>query len=429
MTNFESFRLKSEILKSLGQMNFETPTEVQEKAIPLALEGRDLIVRSKTGTGKTGAFLIPILQNTDWNERMSSLIILPTRELAIQVFNVSKRMTGSSKIGSAVVYGGTSIGNQIRELRKNPSIIIGTPGRIIDLMERGELDLSRLKFLVLDEADVMLDLGFIEDIERIISESPINKQSMLFSATISERILKLTKKFMTDPKFLKIGVEEQMTVDTLSHSYAISAGPRKVPALLAYINEHNPKKSIIFAETKRGADRLYNVLSSQGYKATVIHGDLSQAQRERSLAEFRNGSRFLVATNVASRGLDVTDVSDVINFDVPSGPLVYVHRVGRSARMGNFGSAFTIVNQDELGAINTIERTVKIHMMRIKLDQEPFLNVDAKVGYPRDKRGQHSGGQNHRSNRRGPREPNARRGSPRYNNNGRRQSNRRREYQ
>lgn len=422
MTNFESFRLRSEILKSLGQMNFVTPTEVQEKAIPLALEGRDLIVRSKTGTGKTGAFLIPILQNTNGNDRMSSLIILPTRELAIQVFNVSRRMTGNSRIGSTIVYGGASIGNQIRELRKNPSIIIGTPGRIIDLMERGELDLSRLKFLVLDEADVMLDLGFIEDIERIISKTPRNKQSMLFSATMSERILKLTKKFMTDPKFLKIGVEEQMTVDTLSHSYTISNGPRKVPALLAYINERNPKKSIIFAETKRGADRLYTVLSSQGYTATVIHGDLSQAQRERSLAEFRNGSRFLVATNVASRGLDVTDVSDVINFDVPNGPLVYVHRVGRSARMGNYGSAFTIINQDELGAINTIERTVKIHMMRIKLDEEPFLDVDAKVAYPRDKRKQHSGREGNRINYHDSGKIPPRRGISRHGNNGRRRS-------
>ncbi|MGC8563044.1 MAG: DEAD/DEAH box helicase [Thermoplasmata archaeon] len=428
MTNFESFKLRSEILKSLDEMNFVKPTEVQEKTIPLAMEGKDLIVRSKTGTGKTGAFLIPILQNTEVNERMSSLVILPTRELAIQVFNVSKKMTSNGKIGAAVVYGGASIGNQIRELRKNPSIVIGTPGRIIDLMERGELDLSHLKFLVLDEADVMLDLGFIEDIERIISRTPKKKQSMLFSATVSEKILKLTKKFMTDPKFLKVGIEEQMTVDTLSHSYAISAGPRKVPALLAYINEHNPKKSIIFAETKRGADRLYNVLSSQGYKATVIHGDLSQAQRERSLAEFRNGSRFLVATNVASRGLDVTDVSDVINFDVPSGPLVYVHRVGRSARMGNYGSAFTIVNQDELDAINAIERTVKIHMMRIKLDQEPFLNVEANVGYSHDKGNNHSGRDSHRINHHGSGKMQPRRGTSRYRNNGRRRNDSRTRY-
>lgn len=423
MTDFETFGLKSEILKSLEEMNFINPTEVQEKAIPLALEGSDLIVRSKTGTGKTGAFLIPILQKTESKERMSSLVVLPTRELALQVFNVSKKMITNSNVKTAVVYGGASIEVQIKELRKNPGIVIGTPGRIIDLMKRGELDLSNLKFLVLDEADVMLDLGFIEDIEFIIAKTPKNKQSMLFSATIPEQIMRLTKRFMKNPQFLKVGQQEQMTVNTISHSYAISLGSRKVPALLAYINEYNPKKSIIFAETKRGADRLYNVLASEGYNATVIHGDLTQAQREKSLTEFRNGSRFLIATNVAARGLDITDVSDVINFDLPNEPFVYVHRVGRSARMGNTGSAFTIVEEAELNEIKTIERSVKIHMMRIELNQEPYLEVGKNVGYFHDRRNQ---GGNNRPPRRpsGNRPP--RRGNSRYKGNDRKPNNGRR---
>lgn len=418
--DFNEFGIKKEILKSLSEMNFSTPTEVQEKAIPLALDGHDLIARSKTGTGKTGAFLIPILEKTEPGDRMSSLIILPTRELALQVFNVAKEMTANSQVKTVVVYGGASIEVQIKGLRKNPSIVIGTPGRIIDLMKRGELDLSGLKFLVLDEADVMLDLGFIEDIEFIISKAPKKKQSMLFSATIPEQIMKLTKRFMHNPQFLKVGAQEQMTVNTISHSYAISISSRKVPALLAYINEYNPKKSIIFAETKRGADRLYNVLASEGYNATVIHGDLTQAQREKSLTEFRNGSRFLIATNVAARGLDITDVSDVINFDLPNEPFVYVHRVGRSARMGNYGSAFTIVDQTELDEIKHIERSINIHMMRIELNQEPYLEVGKNLGYFHDKRGGNGGhGQNrpqHRPRGNGP----PRRGNPRYRGNGRR---------
>ena len=397
MTSFDSFGIKSEILKALNEMNFTTPTEVQEKAIPLAMGAQDLIVRSKTGTGKTGAFLVPIFNSTQASDRMAALIILPTRELALQVFSVAKDMAAFSKVRSTVVYGGASIENQIRELRKNPSIVIGTPGRIIDLMKRGELDVSGIKFLVLDEADVMLDLGFIEDIEYIVSKMPKQKQSMLFSATIPEQILKLTKRFMKNPQFLKVGAEEQMTVNTISHSFAISTSSRKVPALMAYINEYNPGKSIIFAETKRGADRLYNVLESQGMNATVIHGDLSQAQREKALSEFRNGSRFLIATNVAAWGLDITDVTDVINFDLPGEPFIYVHRVGRSARMGNTGNAFTIINEDEIDAIKAIERTVKIHMMRIELNQDPYLEVGRDIGFSHYRNRENNGGRGSRN--------------------------------
>lgn len=426
MTDFEIFGLRSDILKSLEEMKFTTPTEVQAKAIPLALEGKDVIARSKTGTGKTGAFLIPILEKTEPKDRMTSLIILPTRELAIQVYNVSTKLTANSKVESVVVYGGAGIEPQIRKLRNNPSIVIGTPGRIIDLMKRGELDLSDLKFLVLDEADVMLDLGFIEDIEFIISKCPKQKQSMLFSATIPNEILKLTKRFMKNPEFLKVGEQEQMTVNTISHLFAISNSSRKVPALLAYINEYNPKKSIIFAETKRGADRLFRVLDSEGYNVTVIHGDLTQAQREKSLTEFRNGNRFLIATNVAARGLDITDVSDVINYDLPNEPFVYVHRVGRSARMGNSGTAFTIVEEGELGEIDRIERSVKIHMMRIELNQEPYRDVGRNVGYFHDNKGNGGGrGNNRPPNRSGGNRP-PRRGNGGYRNNRRSNNDRRR---
>ncbi len=407
MTKFETFNLKGELLNSLNEMNFIEATEVQEQAIPLALDNTDLVVRSKTGTGKTGAFLIPIIQKSDPKERISSLIITPTRELALQVYKVAEKMGQKSKIRATVVYGGASIDNQIRNIRKGTNIIIGTPGRLIDLMKRGELDISKLKFLVLDEADIMLDLGFIEDIEYIISKTPSKKQSMLFSATVPERVLNLAKRYMKNPQSLRIGEGGEMTVKTISHSYALSADSSKIATLLAYINEYNPSKSIIFSETKRGADYLYDVLAGQGFNVTVMHGDLTQAQREKSLQAFRQSAQFLIATNVAARGLDITDVSDVINFDTPSEPYVYVHRVGRSARMGNNGSAFTIIERNEMDLIRKIEHSVKIHMSRIELNQEPYKGLGHSFSSGGRNRRQNSGdrGQNRRfsNQRRGPR--------------------------
>ncbi len=373
----------------------------------MALDNTDLVVRSKTGTGKTGAFLIPIIQKSDPKERISSLIITPTRELALQVYKVAEKMGQKSKIRATVVYGGASIDNQIRNIRKGTNIIIGTPGRLIDLMKRGELDISKLKFLVLDEADIMLDLGFIEDIEYIISKTPSKKQSMLFSATVPERVLNLAKRYMKNPQSLRIGEGGEMTVKTISHSYALSADSSKIATLLAYINEYNPSKSIIFSETKRGADYLYDVLAGQGFNVTVMHGDLTQAQREKSLQAFRQSAQFLIATNVAARGLDITDVSDVINFDTPSEPYVYVHRVGRSARMGNNGSAFTIIERNEMDLIRKIEHSVKIHMSRIELNQEPYKGLGHSFSSGGRNRRQNSGdrGQNRRfsNQRRGPR--------------------------
>lgn len=387
MKRFDEFELKQEILDALNEMNFIEATEVQEKAIPLAMKNLDVVVQSKTGTGKTAAFLIPILQQTKKMDGLSSLIVLPTRELALQVYHVAKKMTSRSRMWPTVVYGGASIENQIRNLRKNPNIVVGTPGRIMDLMRRGELDISHLQYLILDEADIMLDLGFIEDVEYIMSQTPGDKQTMMFSATIPEEVEKLARNFMIKPEFLHVGAEKEKTVSTISHWYTMATQNSKIPALLAYINEYKPDKTIIFSETKRNADFLYRVLIGQGYNATVIHGDLTQAQREKSLSEFRNGAKFMVATNVAARGLDITDVTDVINFDTPNEPNVYVHRVGRSARMGRLGSAFTIVRKEDIDEIRRIEDEVKINMLRIELNQEPFRNVSHKYSNRNRNRG------------------------------------------
>ncbi|MEM0155886.1 MAG: DEAD/DEAH box helicase [Thermoplasmataceae archaeon] len=370
MTKFEEFNLKEQLVKALDSMGFATPTEVQERAIPIALEGKDIVVKSKTGTGKTGAFLIPIIQKLSPKDKMAATVIVPTRELAIQVFDVFQKMSAGSGIKGCLVYGGASINVQIDSLRRLPNFVVGTPGRIIDLMERGELKVNHTKILILDEADMMLDLGFIEDIEYIMSIMPSEKQIMLFSATIPDRIAGLSKKYMEDPHYLNISQDKELTVNSISHRYALSERSSKLQTLLTFIREYKPRKSIIFSDTKRNADFLYRALVKQGYKASVMHGDLSQSQREKALQAFRRNSQFLVATNVASRGLDITDVSDIINYDTPSEPYVYVHRVGRSARMGADGSAFSIVSPDESVLIRDIERSVKIRIKHIELDSQ-----------------------------------------------------------
>ncbi len=375
MTNFEDLDLKQELLRALRSMEFFEPTEVQSKTIPLALDGKNVIVRSKTGSGKTGAFLIPIIQRLTRDDVQSALVIAPTRELAMQVHKVAVSMVRGTGLSATVVYGGASIENQIRNIKQGTNIVIGTPGRIMDLMERRELVFKNLKYLVLDEADIMLDMGFIEDIEFIISRLPREKQMMLFSATIPEPIERLARKYMKNASKVSIGKEEEPTVETIFHSYAVSGEYSKIATLLAYITEYNPTKAIIFSHTKRGADILYDVLMQHGFDSQVIHGDLTQAQRERSLSGFRETARFLIATNVAARGLDITDVSDVINFDVPEDPYVYIHRVGRSARMGATGNAMTIIHDSENSLIRDIENTANIRMSKVELNREPFRDV------------------------------------------------------
>ncbi len=378
MTNFEEYNLKKELIDAIKRINFINPTEVQEKTIPLALETKDIIIKAKTGTGKTAAFLIPMIQMLKISDRSAGIIIVPTRELAIQVYNVFKDLSAGTKLTAALVYGGSSIGMQIESLRKSPNIIIGTPGRIIDLMQRKELIIRNIRIMVLDEADMMLDLGFMDDIEYIISTMPKRKQVMLFSATMPERIMKLSQKYMNDAYYVNLN-DEELTVDTISHKYALSNHSKKLETLLTFITEYNPKKSIIFSGTKRNADFIYNALISSGYKAEVMHGDLKQPQRERALQEFRKNAQFLVATNVAARGLDIKGISDIINYDIPSEPYVYVHRVGRSARMGADGSAFTIVSEDEIRFLKDIEKSVRIRIKRIGLDSNLSDEISSQV--------------------------------------------------
>ncbi len=375
MQEFAEYEIKKELLDSLNKMGFLEPTEVQQKAIPIILQGKDIVVRSRTGSGKTGAFLIPIINKSNRENYVTSLIITPTRELALQIFDVTQQMGTSSGIRPVVVYGGVSIENQIRKIKNRANMVIGTPGRIIDLMKRKVLSFEHVKFLVLDEADTMLDLGFIEDIEYIISQTSTSRQNMLFSATIPDKILSLANTFMNSPEYLKIGNDTEITVSSISNNFTVCENGNKVSTLLAYLNEYNPRKAIIFTEQKSSASTLSDILKQYNHYATVMHGDLTQAQREKALSKFRNGAKLLIATNVAARGLDISDISHIINFDAPSEPNMYVHRVGRSARMGKDGNALTIVEHNEIEIIKNIENSLDIRMNPIKVDENSFSTV------------------------------------------------------
>ncbi len=376
MSEFESMNLKPELISALKKVNFSEPTDVQKEAIPVVLSGKDVVVRAKTGTGKTGAFLIPITQMVQRNENNAVLIITPTRELTLQVAKVAEDIAGEVGLKITTVYGGASMNVQIRSLRNGVNIIVGTPGRLIDLMKQGELKTDKFRILVLDEADTMFDMGFIDDIKYIISKLPKNKQVMLFSATMPKPIVHIAQGYMHDPVYLSIGKEEEVTVSTIKHYYAIAVGRQKFSTLLAYINEYRPVKAIIFTETQRAADSVYELLKKDNFNATLMHGGLSQARREYSLSDFRKGAQFLIATNVAARGLDITDVSDIINFDTSEDPTVYVHRVGRSARMGAEGRAFSIFSPRDRYMVSEIENSANVKMNRLELNLDPYKEAE-----------------------------------------------------
>ncbi len=378
--SFENTGLKEELKKALKEMGFENPTEVQAQAIPLALEGKDLIVRSKTGSGKTGAFVIPILEMLEHKANakgIEALVITPTRELALQIADVFSRASKYTGIKSVVVYGGVSINPQADKIRSGARIVIGTPGRIIDLMERGVLDLSSIRFLVLDEADIMLEMGFIDDVKYIIENMPEKKQMMLFSATMPRKIKEVAYEYMHDIANIEVGGEEEIAVKSIQNLYAAVNKSSKFSALLAFLDEHKPRKAIVFVEQKRSVYFVSDLLRKFGYSPISLHGGMTQKQREFSIEEFKaEEAGLLIATNVAARGLDIPNITDIINFDAPDDPKVYIHRVGRSARMGKDGRAFTIFTNGQRGLLNDIERMSGKEFNEISLDLSKFSNAE-----------------------------------------------------
>ncbi len=367
MNTFEELELKKPLLESLRKINFIEPTEIQAMTIPVALNDKSIMVKSKTGSGKTAAYLIPLIQLTEPKGKLMNLVLVPTRELAIQVFGVFKSLGAGCKLKGALVYGGASISRQAEEIRNRPEFIIGTPGRIKDMRDRGYLNLSSVERVVLDEADLMLDMGFYDDVEDIISSTKKDRRMFLFSATMTGDVKGLASKFMKESEYIN-GEDEDMTPSTIKHDYIISESHDKLDFLVRYIQDYNPEKAIIFSNTKHGASFLSDKLRREGFKAVQIHGDLSQKQREDSISKFRRKERFLVATDVAARGVDIPEITHIINYDLPREDKIYIHRVGRTARFGKDGTAMSIILPDEMYLINRIKRTAGVEISKLPME-------------------------------------------------------------
>ncbi len=365
LEDFSNLGLSRDLVKAIDDAGFEEPTPVQREAIPLLLEGRDLIAQAQTGTGKTAAFALPVIQGLAGESRdPHALVLAPTRELAIQVaetFHQFGRPRGAKVLA---VYGGQPIDRQLRALRHPVDVIVGTPGRVMDHMRRETLRLSSISTVVLDEADEMLDMGFVEDIEWILERIPENRQIALFSATIPERVAQLARKYLRNPA--RVVIEpEHVTVPQTEQTYYEVLPRAKLEALTRVLDLETPNSAIIFCRTKREVDSLTEQLQARGYPAEALHGDLNQTQRDRVMARFRAGQdEILVATDVASRGLDVENVSHVINYDIPNDPESYVHRIGRTGRAGRTGMAITLTTPRERRQLRSIERATGQRMER-----------------------------------------------------------------
>ena len=367
---FAELGLSSDVLKAIEELGFEEATPIQTAAIPLLMARRDVLGQSQTGTGKTAAFGIPAIEQVDPHEKhLQVLILCPTRELAVQACEEMKKF-GKHKRGIRIlpIYGGQSIDRQILGLRQGVHIVIGTPGRVMDHMRRGTLKVDMLSTVILDEADEMLNMGFREDIETILQDTPAERQTVLFSATMSPEIHAITKRFQKDPELIK-SVHQQMTVPSIEQTYFEVPGARKNEALTRLVDLYDPKLALIFCNTKKKVDDLVSALQLQGYQADGLHGDLKQSARDRVMEKFRAGRiQLLVATDVAARGIDVDDVEIVFNYDIPQDEEYYVHRIGRTARAGRSGRAFSFVSgRNDYYELRDIMRyaNVKIAMGRM----------------------------------------------------------------
>lgn len=362
--NFDSLGLSSEVLQAVTAMGFLQPSPIQAQAIPPLLQGLDVTGQAQTGTGKTAAFGIPALDLVEVEERHTQVLILcPTRELAVQVTDELRRLAQFKKgLKIETVYGGDSIDRQIRALRGGVHIVVGTPGRVMDHMERRTLKLDKVEYVVLDEADEMLDMGFREDIENILGDMPEERQTVLFSATMSKPIMALTQKFQNDPVLIKI-TKKEVTNENIEQVYFEVKQRGKTEVTCRLIDAYDLKQIIIFCNTKRKVDEITEELSVRGYGVEALHGDLRQTQRNNVMAKFRAGTAsILIATDVAARGIDVSDIDAVINFDLPLDEEYYVHRIGRTGRAGKKGKALTLVAKDEKFRLRQIENYTKVRI-------------------------------------------------------------------
>ncbi|NLL20756.1 MAG: DEAD/DEAH box helicase [Firmicutes bacterium] len=376
MIFFEKLGLSQPVLKAISQMGFEAATPIQEQAIPLAMAGRDIIGQSQTGTGKTAAFGIPLIEKIDREtEKVKGLVVAPTRELAVQVAEELNTIGQVKGIRALPIYGGQDINRQIRSLKNRPQIIVGTPGRLIDHMRRKTIRLESVSMVILDEADEMLNMGFIDDIKTILQDVPHERQTMLFSATMPRPIQDLARRFMKNPQLVQVKAKEA-TVSNTEQFFLEVQEKRKFDVLCRVLDMQSPKLAIVFGRTKKRVDELSEALNRRGYSAKGIHGDLNQAKRDSVMESFKRGNtEILVATDVAARGLDIDDISHIYNYDIPQDPEGYVHRIGRTGRLGKAGVAITFVTPREMGQLRLIEQMIKRKIVR---QEVPTVNEAVK---------------------------------------------------
>lgn len=363
------------MLQALAQAGYEYPTPIQAGLIPLALQGIDVVGQARTGTGKTAAFAIPILERLQPSRdhaRPQALVLVPTRELAVQVRDEVVKLAAGRRVQCVAVYGGKPIRQQMEKLRRGAQIVVGTPGRVLDHLARGTIDLAQLKVVVLDEADRMLDIGFRPDIERILRRCPADRQTLLLSATVPPPIAKLAERYMRHPQTINFSPQD-IAVETIEQFYFTVDPERKFDLLLRLLAREQPRQAIIFCRTKRGTEKVYQRLSKKLPDVACIHGDMPQGARDRVMAAFRSGQvKLLVATDVVGRGIDVSSISHIINYDIPTFCDDYVHRVGRTGRMGREGVAFTFVAPGEGPELTRIEQRINRLLKRDEIkDFEP----------------------------------------------------------
>jgi len=371
---FSKFGLAPKVLEGVKAVGYTVPTPIQLRAIPVLLKGGDLVGGAQTGTGKTAAFTLPILTRLGNHKPFTRCLVLtPTRELAAQVETAIRDYGRFTDLKVAVIYGGVGYGKQTEDLRHGADIVVATPGRLLDHLEQGNARLDKVEILVLDEADRMLDMGFMPDVRRIIEKCPRHRQTMLFSATIPPEIDGLCKWALRNPETIEIGISHS-PADTVTHALYPVADSQKYDLLCELLKRTNFDQVLIFTRTRHGADRIHQRLQREGHSVAVLHSDRTQTERERSLEGFRNGRyEIMVATDIASRGIDVLGISHVINYDVPQHPEDYVHRIGRTGRAKAVGDAFTLMVAEDLEHIQSIERFIGQKIPRLKIENFPYL--------------------------------------------------------
>jgi ATP-dependent RNA helicase RhlE len=374
---FNELELAPELLRAVEEQGYEIPTPIQQQAIPSALAGQDVLGRAPTGTGKTAAFMLPTLHRLRGRDGLRALVLCPTRELAIQVAESGREYARHAQLWVGVVYGGVSLDREIRDLRAGFDVLVATPGRLIDHIERGNVDLSGVEVLVLDEADRMLDMGFRPQIDQILRNVPKKRQTLFFSATMPNNVKSLAYDILKDPITVEAAPQVTTAEGVSQFVYPVDAR-KKTELLLHLLKEPEFSSAIVFVRTKFGADRVAGQLSRAGVKVEAMHGDRNMVQRGRALEAFRNGEvQVLVATDVAQRGLDVDGISHVINYDAPSDPEGYVHRVGRTARAGETGVAISFMSGGEVGDIAQVEHLLGRRIPRVNVEGFSFFVEEA----------------------------------------------------